>query len=134
MGVCYEILYTGLVREEVGRLGANLLVTISNDSWYGRAGAQEQHLAGAVLRSVETRRDLLRAAITGITAIVDGLGRIRGELPADRAATLRGTARLRSENTAWTSWGYVLPRVADAAAAAVLLFALARPRRSRAGG
>jgi len=134
MGVCYEILYSGLVREEVGRLGANLLVTISNDSWYGRAGAQEQHLAGAVLRSVETRRDLLRAAITGITAIVDGVGRIQGELPADRAATLRGTARLRAADTLWTKWGFAIPRVADAGAAAVLLFALARPRRSRAGG
>ncbi|MGH9315823.1 MAG: apolipoprotein N-acyltransferase, partial [Thermoanaerobaculia bacterium] len=94
VGVCYEILYPGLIRDEVGGLGflgANLLVTISNDSWYGRAGAQEQHFAGAVLRSVETKRYLLRAAITGISGIVDEKGRIRGELGRDRAGIVRGT-------------------------------------------
>ena len=80
----------GSFGEEVARLGANLLVTISNDSWYGRAGAQEQHFAGAVLRAVETQRYLLRAAITGISGIVDEKGRIVGELPRD---TLRHPAR-----------------------------------------
>ena len=74
-------------------LGARLLVTISNDSWYGQGGAQEQHFAGAVLRSVETERYLLRAAITGISGIVDERGRILAELPRDRAGILFGRAR-----------------------------------------
>ncbi len=130
MGVCYEILYPGLIREEVGRLGANILITISNDSWYGRAGAQEQHFAGAVLRSVETNRYLLRAAITGISGIVDEKGRIRGELPGGQAGILRGTARLLDGKTAWIRWGYWFPRAADLFAAAVLVFGLARWRRS----
>ena len=81
--------------EEVARLGANLLVTISNDSWYGRAGAQEQHFAGAVLRAVENERYLLRAAITGISGIVDERGRIVGELDA-RAPRNRSAARVAS--------------------------------------
>ncbi len=85
VGVCYEILYPSLAREEVDRLHANLLVTISNDSWYGRAGAQAQHFAAAVLRSVETGRYLLRAAITGISGIVDDRGRTDGDLPAGLA-------------------------------------------------
>jgi len=128
VGVCYEILYPGLVREEVGRLDANLLVTISNDSWYGRAGAQEQHFAGAVLRSVETNRYLLRAAITGISGIVDEKGRTLGQLARDTPGILRATARLESAETVWTRWGYWLPRLADVLAAAVLLFGLARGR------
>jgi apolipoprotein N-acyltransferase len=131
VGVCYEVIYPGLVRTEVGELGANLLLTISNDSWYGRAGAQEQHFAGAVLRSVETRRYLLRAAITGISGIVDEKGRIRAELGRDRAGILRGSARLFEENTVWTKWGYWLPRAADAAALGVLLFGLVRRRSHR---
>ncbi|HTO74887.1 MAG TPA: apolipoprotein N-acyltransferase [Thermoanaerobaculia bacterium] len=134
IGVCYEILYAGLVREEASRLGANLLVTISNDSWYGRAGAQEQHFAGAVLRAVETQRYLLRAAITGISGIVDEKGRIVGELPRDTSGILRGTARLESARTFWTRWGYWLPRLADVFAGAVLLFGvagLAHGRRRR---
>ncbi|MGH9368771.1 MAG: nitrilase-related carbon-nitrogen hydrolase, partial [Thermoanaerobaculia bacterium] len=133
VGVCYEILYADLVREQVGRLGANLLVTISNDSWYGRAGAQQQHFAGAVVRSVETGRYLLRAAITGISGIVDEKGRIRGELPRDRAGILRGTARWLGENTVWTRWGHWLPPLADIGALAVLLFGFGRWLRRRTG-
>jgi apolipoprotein N-acyltransferase len=131
VGVCYEILYPGLVREEVERLGANLLVTISNDSWYGRAGAQEQHFAGAVLRSVETKRYLLRAAITGVSGIVDEKGRMEKELGRDTAGILRGTARFFVERTAWTLWGFWIPRVADVLALAVLLFGVARWWKSR---
>ncbi len=134
VGVCYEVLYPSLAREEVDRLGANLLVTISNDSWYGRAGAQAQHFAGAVLRSVETDRYLLRAAITGISGIVDDRGRPRAWLPADVDGILPGTARLLETRTAWTRWGFWVPRFAEGAAFAVLLFGLVRLRRSRFPG
>ena len=84
VGICYEIIYPSLARREVAD-GANLLATISNDSWYGRAGAQEQHFAGAVLRAVENGRYLVRAAITGISGIVDARGGSSREL-ADRRA------------------------------------------------
>lgn len=131
MGVCYEILYASLAREEVAAGGANLLVTISNDSWYGRAGAQEQHFAGAVLRSVETGRYLLRAAVTGISGIADEKGRIRDRLGRDRPGILRGKARFLAASTVWTKWGYEIPVAAEAAAAAVLVFGLARWLRGR---
>ncbi len=125
VGICYEVLYPSLAREEVGQR-ANLLATISNDSWYGRAGAQPQHFAGAVLRAVENRRYLLRAAITGISGIVDEKGRILQELRENRSGILLGTALLLKSETAWTRWGYWLPRLADAAALTVLLFGFAR--------
>lgn len=134
-GVCYEILYPVHSWQQVRR-GANLLATISNDSWYGAAGAQAQHFAGAVLRSVENRRYLLRAAITGISGIVDEKGRIVAELPRDRRGIIRGQARLFSVRTPWTRWGFLFAGVSDAAAVGVLLFGLAgwiRERRSRRG-
>ncbi|HKD11004.1 MAG TPA: apolipoprotein N-acyltransferase, partial [Thermoanaerobaculia bacterium] len=130
MGVCYEITYPSLVREEVAR-GANLLATISNDSWYGKAGAQAQHFAGAVLRSVETGRFLVRAAITGISGIVDDRGRIREELSADRAGILFGNVRPSEGATAWVRWGCWIPRGADALAVAVLLWGVVRWIRFR---
>jgi apolipoprotein N-acyltransferase len=135
VGVCYEIIYPELAREEVVR-GANLLTTISNDSWYGRAGAQAQHLAGATLRAVETSRYLLRAAITGISAIVDEKGRIVGEIGENQEGILRGTAWVMGNQTAWTRWGFWLPRLSEVAAGAVLLFGVARwwkGRRARVG-
>jgi apolipoprotein N-acyltransferase len=128
VGICYEILYPSLARDETAQ-GANLLATISNDSWYGKAGAQPQHFAGAVLRAVENHRSLLRAAITGISGIVDERGRISSELGPNRSGTLTGTVRLLSDKTVWTRWGFWLPRFVDVAALAVLLLSLARPRR-----
>ncbi|MEP6993011.1 MAG: apolipoprotein N-acyltransferase [Acidobacteriota bacterium] len=128
VGICYEIIYPSLARKEVAD-GANLLVTISNDSWYGRGGAQQQHFAGAVLRSVENSRFLLRAAITGISGIVDSRGRIRAESPADVKATVTGTVRLESGATVWTRFGFWIPRAADVLALGVLIFGLARLRR-----
>lgn len=128
--VCYEVTYDGLARAETAA-GANLLVTISNDSWYGKAGAQEQHFAGAVMRSVENGRWLLRAAITGVSGAVDERGRIAARLVPDGKGTLFVTAHLQTEPTDWTRWGYRLPQLADVAAALVLLFGLARWWRQR---
>jgi apolipoprotein N-acyltransferase len=130
MGVCYEITYDAVAREETAK-GANLLATISNDSWYGRAGAQPQHFAASVLRAVENGRFLVRAAITGLTGAVDDRGRILGELPVDRKGTLVVSVRLLTATTVWTRWGYCLPLADDVAAGAVLLFGLLRSLRRR---
>jgi apolipoprotein N-acyltransferase len=133
IGVCYEVLYPNLVRLQV-RQGAKLLVTISNDSWYGRAGAQAQHFAGAVIRTVETNRYLLRAAITGITGIVDEKGRIRGELSADVPGVAYGRADLFETDTLWTRWGFWLAPAADVLALTVLFFGAFRWLRERRTG
>jgi len=130
VGVCYEIIYPALARAEVAA-GANLLATLSNDSWYGKAGAQPQHVAGAALRAVENERYLLRAAITGISGVVDEKGRIRAEQGENARGTLRGNVLLLSGKTAWTRWGFVLPAIVDAGAVGVLLFGLFRSLRLR---
>ncbi|HMA18772.1 MAG TPA: nitrilase-related carbon-nitrogen hydrolase, partial [Thermoanaerobaculia bacterium] len=129
-GVCYEILYPVLSWKQV-RGGANLLVTISNDSWYGAGGAQAQHFAGAVLRAVENERYLLRAAITGISGIADERGRILSEIPPDRKGTARGTVRLFATRTPWTRYGFAFSGICDAVAGGVLLFGLVRWRSER---
>jgi apolipoprotein N-acyltransferase len=132
-GVCYEILYPVLAWKQV-RGGANLLVTISNDSWYGAGGAQAQHFAGAVLRSVENERYLLRAAITGISGVADEKGRILAELPPDRTGIVRSDVRLLESRTPWTRFGFAFSGLCDAIAAGVLVFGLVRWRRERRKG
>jgi apolipoprotein N-acyltransferase len=84
-----------------------------------------------VLRSVENERYLVRAAITGISGIVDERGRIRGELPADRTGTLHRRAALFSSRTPWTRYGFAFSGVADAIAVAMLIFGFVRWRRER---
>lgn len=73
--VCYEGIFPELAREYV-RNGARILVNITNDAWYGRSSAPYQHFSISAFRAVETRTPLLRAANTGITAIVDQNGHI----------------------------------------------------------
>ncbi len=74
--VCYEVIFPELSREYV-KAGARILVAITNDAWFGRSSAPYQHLAIAAFRAVETRNPLIRAANTGITAIIDQNGHIR---------------------------------------------------------
>jgi apolipoprotein N-acyltransferase len=128
--ICYEAIYPSLARRETAD-GANLLATVSNDSWYGRGGAQEQHFAGAVLRAVENDRELVRAAITGISGIVDGRGRIHAMTRPNERVLVRGDVRLETGSTAWTRWGWRLPPAADAGAASVLIFGFARLVKER---
>lgn len=81
--VCYEVVYPWIARAEA-RAGADVLFTLTNDAWYGRAGAQRQHWQGAVLRAVETGRPLVRAAVTGISGVVDRDGRVLVSIPAGK--------------------------------------------------
>jgi apolipoprotein N-acyltransferase len=73
--ICYEAIFPDLVREFAHR-GAQLLVNITNDGWYGRTSAPYQHFAMAKFRAVENERYLVRAANTGISAVVDPYGRV----------------------------------------------------------
>jgi len=75
VSICYEAIFPDLLREFTVR-GADLLVNITNDGWYGRTSAPHQHFAMAVFRAVENGKYLVRAANTGITAVVDPRGRV----------------------------------------------------------
>jgi len=76
--ICFEIIFPGLVRKFVNK-GANLLVTVTNDAWFGRSSAPYQHFSMAVLRAVENRVPVLRAANTGISGFIDAKGRIKNK-------------------------------------------------------
>jgi apolipoprotein N-acyltransferase len=73
--ICYEDIFPELVRRFTIQ-GAELLVNVTNDAWYGRTSAPYQHLDMAILRAVENGRYLVRAANTGVTAVVDPRGRV----------------------------------------------------------
>ena len=75
VSICYEAIFPDLLREFTVR-GADLLVNITNDGWYGRTSAPHQHFAMAVFRAVENGKYLVRAANTGISAVVDPRGRV----------------------------------------------------------
>ena len=75
--ICYEDIMAELSRNYV-KMGANLLVNLTNDAWFGRSIAPYQHLLLSIPRAVETRRYLVRSTNSGISAIVSPTGRDRG--------------------------------------------------------
>ncbi len=79
--VCYESVLPGFVRK-FAKSGAEVFVNISNDGWFGRSSAREQHLAIVRMRAAENRRWILRATNDGITATVDPAGRVWRHLPS----------------------------------------------------
>jgi apolipoprotein N-acyltransferase len=74
--ICFEIVFPNLVREFI-RQGSELIVNLTNDGWYGDSAAPHQHLAMARWRAVENRRYLIRAANTGVSAVVEPTGRVQ---------------------------------------------------------
>jgi apolipoprotein N-acyltransferase len=101
--ICYEIVYPGLVAS--GSRDADLLVTISNDTWFGASIGPLQHLEMARMRALENGRYLLRGTNNGVTAIIDHRGRIQARTAQFEEATLVGDARAMLGHTPFTSFG-----------------------------
>lgn len=102
--ICFEIIFPDLCRKFVKK-GANFLVTITNDAWFGKTSAPYQHLAIAIFRAVENRVFIARAANTGISAFIDPTGRIIKQSGLFTEETLVGRIRLSGKKTFYTRFG-----------------------------
>ncbi|HJQ84769.1 MAG TPA: apolipoprotein N-acyltransferase [Candidatus Binatia bacterium] len=108
VSICHEILFPELIGRSVAD-GAALLVNVSNDGWLdgGHGIASRQHFAMAVLRSVETRRYLVRAATTGVSGVIDPFGRVVDVLPPGAAGTVSTSVAGRTAITPYVRMGDV---------------------------
>jgi apolipoprotein N-acyltransferase len=104
--ICYEAIFPDLVRQFT-REGADLLVNVTNDAWYGRTSAPHQHLAMAAFRAVENGKYLVRAANTGISAVVDPRGRVLEKTPLFEEAALVRDVPLVPGRTFYSRYGDV---------------------------
>jgi len=128
--ICYEAIFPGLVRR-FAAAGAELLVNITNDAWYGTTSAPYQHLAMAAFRAVENRRYMVRAANTGITAVVDPWGRVLEPTRLfDRTVLVREVPFV-AETSFYTRHGDLFARACAAIALALLTGSFTAPRRRR---
>ena len=93
--ICYESAFEDLGRR-YRREGADFLVNITNDAWYGRTAGPYQHAAHLVMRAIETRAGIARAANDGISEVVDPLGRTSAETGLEEEAAV--SARLRTSD------------------------------------
>jgi apolipoprotein N-acyltransferase len=104
--ICYEGIFPGLSRALVAG-GANFLVNITNDAWFGRTSAPHQHLAMVTLRAVENRVPVIRAANTGVSAVIDVDGSIRWQTGLFEEAARVDVVGWPEIDTVYTRWGDV---------------------------
>jgi len=104
MLICYELIFPYLSREAT-RKGANLLVNVTNDAWYGRTSAPFQHFSMAVFRAVENRRSLARSANTGISGFIEPTGKIIATTPIFEKASATAALPLMQISTLYTRFG-----------------------------
>lgn len=102
--ICYEDIAPSLSADAVRR-GATLLVNLTNDGWFGNSPAALQHHQIASFRAIETRRFLLRATNTGVTAVVNPRGETVGMIPQFSEGVLTATVAPLTDTTLFVTLG-----------------------------
>ena len=106
--ICYEIIYPEIVRDFI-KSGGNLIITISNDSWFGKTSAPYQHLSMARMRAIETRRYILRSTSTGISALIDPFGKLLYTSPLYKPDKFVADFKFSDYKTFYVNFGYLFP-------------------------
>jgi apolipoprotein N-acyltransferase len=118
--ICYEVIFPDLFRQFVAG-GATFMANITNDAWFGDSGGPLQHLAMVPLRAVENGVAVVRAANTGVSALVLPSGEIRATLPLGARGALRADVPLRRGGTFYTRFGDLFAYACAALSGAALV-------------
>jgi len=111
--ICYEVSIPSLARREVSD-GSLMLINVTNDAWFGRSWGPYQHLAVSAVRAIENGVPILRAANTGISAIIDRKGRIVEQIPLEERGVIVSEIETGGGQTLYTRFGdwIVIPSAA----------------------
>lgn len=127
--ICYEIIFPELSRIMV-KNGADLIINVTNDAWFGKTGAPVQHFAISVFRAVENRRTLVRAANTGFSGFVEPSGKVTGMTALFEDAVISGKAPVLKTKSFYTSHGDIFVGVCGAGLILLILSKLLKSRKS----
>ena len=127
--ICYEGVFPALTRRFVAD-GANFLVNVTNDAWFGQTSAPYQHLAQDTFRAIENRVPMVRAANTGISAIVDADGDIRWQGPLFETLWHVDEIHWTGVRSFYTRFGDVFVWACALATAVAIAYGLARRTRA----
>jgi len=125
--ICYEGIFPEIARSYKNS-GADLLINITNDAWYGRTSAPYQHLSMTIFRAVETRTYVVRAANTGITAFIDPTGNIIRRTGLFEETSLNETVNFMNEKTFYILYGDIFIYVCILS---ILIFIIIPKRRNK---
>ncbi|HET9706989.1 MAG TPA: apolipoprotein N-acyltransferase [Gemmatimonadales bacterium] len=109
--VCYESAFEDLARRYRGA-GADFLVNITNDAWFGRTAAPYQHESHLVLRAIETRMGIARGANDGVSEFIDPLGRATSQSALETRTVVTGQLLTSDVRTLYVQWGDWVGRLA----------------------
>jgi apolipoprotein N-acyltransferase len=132
VAICYEVIFPDLVRQFADN-GAEFLVTITNDGWFGRSSAPSQHFAMVVFRSVENHLAFVRSANTGVSGFIDPVGRIVTASPIFTEQALKSAIAVGQPHTFYSRHGDVFAYACAIICALLCLFALFRPKEPAHG-
>jgi apolipoprotein N-acyltransferase len=133
--ICYESIFPDEVRL-FAHQGAQVLVNISNDGWYGDSGAYAQHLQQTRMRAIENARWLLSGTNTGVTASIDPYGRVVARAERKIRTALLAPYALNAETTFYTrhgDWFAILCVIISVAALLIAQFSKSKAATSNVG-
>ena len=125
--ICFEDIIPGFSRE-FAKKGANILINLTNDAWFGESFAPYQHLLVAIPRAVETRRYLIRSTNTGVSVVVDSIGNIKSQTGIFKEEVMTQQVALLYGNTLYTRVGDIFPWIC---LASILLYIFNKYLRKR---
>ena len=130
--ICFESIFSDLARKW-SENGANMLVNLTNDAWYGKSSAPYHSMAMTVFRAVENRRSVVRSANTGISGFIDPLGVIHNPSPIFATWSASREIVLMNGETIFVRWGYLFPFMSLLVGLLFSRFALTAARRTTNG-
>ncbi|NCP21506.1 MAG: apolipoprotein N-acyltransferase [Flavobacteriales bacterium CG_4_9_14_0_2_um_filter_35_242] len=110
--ICYESIYGDFVNDYV-KNGAQFLAVITNDGWWQNSQGHKQHLMLSKLRAIENRRDLVRSANTGISAIINQQGALLQQLDYGTKGVLKASINLNKQLTFYNRYGDYIARISQ---------------------
>ena len=121
--ICFESIFGDYVTQYINK-GAEAIFVITNDGWWGKTPGFRQHLYFSSLRAIETRKDVARAANTGVSCFVDQRGIIRQATDFWVPAAVKGEIMINDHRTFYTKYGDIIGRVAVLLAILCLLLTI----------
>ncbi len=129
VAICYEVIFPNLVRQ-FALNGAEFLVTVTNDAWFGASSAASQHFSMVVFRSVENHLAFARSANTGISGFIDPFGHIVEATPIFTEQAVKATMQVWRPHTFYSRYGDVFAYGCAIICALLFLFGIFRTKES----
>ncbi|WOH37740.1 apolipoprotein N-acyltransferase [Thalassotalea fonticola] len=108
--ICFEIAFPQQLAANI-RPHTDMILTVSNDAWFGASHGPDQHLEIARMRALEFGKPMLRATNNGLTAVIDHQGKIIADIPQFSKAVLQTTVELVNGETHYSAWGRYLDKL-----------------------